>query len=149
MLYVRHAESFHFHVPGLVWEAGQLGEALLRRSQDRALGPTLFKSRELGDLLDVSWIQALGDFGYPHREGKQVRVDLVLWWSRLVAIPMAVDRRHGGAAAAGIHQLQAVKMIVSGAPIDPACAHARSTLDRLGHIRAHVQFLFPKQRIGA
>src|SRR5207302_8975297 len=82
VLYIRHPQAFDVHVLRFVWEAGQRGEAPLWRAQDRALGPARFHSRELGDLEDVGRIQALGDFGYPYREGKQVGVDLVLGRTR-------------------------------------------------------------------
>jgi hypothetical protein len=68
--------------------------------------------------------------------------------TRFVTVPVAIDDPHEGAATAGIHQLQAVKMIVRGTPIDLPRSQAGGALNRLGDIRTHVQLLFPEQRIG-
>jgi len=67
LLWVAHAAA----------QGPEVGEALLRRAQDRTLRPVGCHTGELRNLDYVGRIQALGDLRYPDRESEQVGVDLV------------------------------------------------------------------------
>jgi hypothetical protein len=85
----------------------------------------------------------------PNAEGEKVGVDLVFRRTGFKPVPMSVNNRHRRPSATEIAELKCIEVVVFRPPVNAASANLHGLFYRDGKLRTNIQFLLPKQRIGA